>query len=522
MQGAAESRPLFLTWQRPCVSYTSVRRPRSTLLPVTLILLAAVAQETSGADPVWDSILPLTTNTYYQYTGYARQHSIAVDGQGNVHVTWVDQRTVPYQLWYRRFDRAQQVWLPETMLTNQPVDCNQPGIACDQSGRVSVVWHTGQYPCYGIWYKRYDGLRWYPDTLIDSGRSERFGFYPSVSYQLGGERLHVVWYGIPNGSMHYQVFHKEWRPGSGWSAAEVITDALCPHDQVSVAADKNDNLCVTWCGLDLGGGINQVFCRRRVNGFWLGVELVSELSNSLTQYAPFPCADDSGGFHVVWHGRSGNDIYQNIYHRLRTPAGWSSITVLTVQTMRQQGYPSISCLANGEGHAVWCGQTATSQTSQLYHAWRSQGGVWSQPTRLTDRSANVCHPAITGQDSMLHVVWYDVSSGNQDVYYLRGRLESTGLEQAGEAPVGDWQFAVFPNPIISGLATLRLSSQEAKRSSGLVRIYDAAGRCVFVRPLVIGECAFSMPLDMRGLSSGVYLVEVKHPGLVARTKVVCP
>ena len=78
---------------------------------------------------------------------------------------------------------------------------------------------------------------------------------------------------------------------------------------------------------------------------------------------------------------------------------------------------------------------------------------------------------------------------------------------AGEPVVHRSSFIVSPNPIASGFATLKIGGQAAKWSSGLVRVYDIAGRCVLTRPLGHSTTG-PLLLDCRRLSSGVYLVRL--------------
>ena len=51
-------------------------------------------------------------------------------------------------------------------------------------------------------------------------------------------------------------------------------------------------------------------------------------------------------------------------------------------------------------------------------------------------------------------------------------------------------------------------------------LIDAAGRSVLSRPLVIEDWSSDIPLDVRGLSSGVYLVRVEAGGSSGALKLV--
>jgi len=99
--------------------------------------------------------------------------------------------------------------------------------------------------------------------------------------------------------------------------------------------------------------------------------------------------------------------------------------------------------------------------------------------------------------------------------------------QEGKFAVPSLQFAVSPNPTNGGLVTVWLTglghNPESEKDLGYVprlRVFDAAGRCVLARTFVIGNSSFVIPLDCRGLASGVFLVRVDAVGRTATYKLV--
>jgi len=398
--------------------------------PICLVLLSALAAA-NAADVAWDGVIRLTTNPASQVTGYSSQHGVAVDGAGNVHVAWLDQDTVPYQLRYRQYNAGTHVWLEETTLTTQQANCFRPGIACDSAGNLHLAWHVGNWNPLGvgIWAKRYNAgtHRWRLDTLIDSTSATNPQLYPSVACVPGTGDVAVAWYGSPDTGMSYQVFLRERHPATGWDSAMQVSQASTDHDQVSVAANKNGDLAVVWIGKDFGGNeFSQVYCRRRVGAAWQEVELVSDMPASPRQYSPCVAFDQAGALHVVWHGRSMMNIYQQVFHREYGQSGWSGIDSISGEKAYQQEYPSIACDAAGRCHAVWC--TADSVHSQLLYGQRDTDGEWSSPMVLTSLdSGHVSYPSVACEaDSGIHIVWHDDHSGNPDVYYLRGVLPGAG------------------------------------------------------------------------------------------------
>ena len=395
-----------------------------------MCLIPLLAARAFAAEVTWDSIIRLTTNPSSQVTGYTGQHSVVADGEGSVYVTWLDQRDVPYQVWGRCYDADTLVWQAETALSNRPANCFRPGVACDSAGSVHLAWHMESYLGPGIWYKRFDATTgsWKPDTLIDTTTTLQPQSYPSVACVPGSGDVAVAWYGMPDTGMYAQVFLKERHPATGWDSAVQVSSAAVIHDQVSVAAAPNGDVMVAWIGKDFGGDYNQVYCRRRVGGAWQTVELVSDIPLALSQYSPCVAFDRDGATHLVWHGRTMNSGYYQVFYRMRNEDGWSGIESISGTRPYQQQYPSIACDDLGRCHAVWCSQAGGTDL-QLAYGQRDTDDVWSSPTILTGLdSGNVSHPSVAcDADSGIHIVWYDASSGNPDVYYLHGTLPGSGV-----------------------------------------------------------------------------------------------
>ncbi|MEO0086306.1 MAG: T9SS type A sorting domain-containing protein [candidate division WOR-3 bacterium] len=474
-----------------------------------LLLLASLA---AGFEATWDTILQLTTNPQNQSLSYGYQRSIACDPHGNVHVCWLDQRSVPYQLWYRRFDRAAGVWRPETVLTNRSANCQPPAVAADGQGNLHVFWHLEANP-YGIWYKRFDAGTsiWRPDSLFENATAQLTKYYPSVSCRPGSREVHVVWYGSPDTGGSYQVFHRELKPDSGWRRPVQLSSFVASHDQASLTVDSAGNVCAVWCCLDSTTETRQVFSRRRIGGVWQPVELVSNMPDRATQYAPCVVAGSGGVWHFVWHGRTTQEFNHRIRYRNRSPSGWSDIVVVSSLPDEQQESPSVCFRPDGDCHVVWRGQTQSSSVYQLFYACRESNGRWTTPLPLTQRSTgNVSRPAITADpDTCLHAIWFDASSGNQDVYYLRGHERGTGT---GEVAAQPRTRAVVRPSLLVGPYCRIVTTEPAE-----LTLSDASGR-VLRKTRTAGD----FTLDCRRLPAGVYFLALRYPDSGELLKLVRP
>jgi hypothetical protein len=475
-------------------------------LAFTMCCLAALA-----AAVEWDSIVPLTTNGANQTVGYAGQRSVAADGLGNLHVVWLDNRTVPYQVWYRKYDHAAGVWLPETTLSTRSANCFAPTVACDVDGNVHVAWHIEFATQAGIWYKRYSAAshRWQSDTLLVPAPYPGILYSPSIACRPGTRVVHLAWCGNAESLMYSPVFHCELVPDSGWRAVERVSEYECLHTNAAIACDSAGDLCLAWAGYDLGAATQQVFCRRRLAGVWQATEFVSDNTGSGSQYWPAVSAGANGWFGVIWYGVVNS--WQRILYRQCTPTRWMDVEQVSGVIQRQQRHASVACRGAGDGWAAWCGQdTMAPPCYQLRYSARSPAGEWSAPENLSSiTDGDVAAPSIAADaDSGLHVVWHDYHTGDNNVYYRRGHVPAAVSERA-DSPLPD---RVGTRATIASGNRLRLGQDPGTS----VTFFDAAGRIAAVRPVAASADGCGQ-VSVAGLRAGVYVIRSdRRPGTTFR------
>jgi parallel beta-helix repeat protein len=88
---------------------------------------------------------------------------------------------------------------------------------------------------------------------------------------------------------------------------------------------------------------------------------------------------------------------------------------------------------------------------------------------------------------------------------------------AGTTEIGSVSFAIAPNPLSGGLATMRYSLPRAGLAT--LNVFDVTGRTVLTQTLAAGR-AGTASLDLRKLGAGVYLVKVTTEGFSTTQKLV--
>ena len=96
------------------------------------------------------------------------------------------------------------------------------------------------------------------------------------------------------------------------------------------------------------------------------------------------------------------------------------------------------------------------------------------------------------------------------------RAARDGIMANGRLAIDDCQLSIAPNPM-SGSRVLHLTTG-ALGHSATVAIYDALGRTILHQSLGISHS--SLPLDLRALPAGVYLVRLRTDGFTATRKLV--
>jgi|GEM_PF-2609984 len=102
-------------------------------------------------------------------------------------------------------------------------------------------------------------------------------------------------------------------------------------------------------------------------------------------------------------------------------------------------------------------------------------------------------------------------------YMADGAQPSREGVMASNLNIGDVSFAIAPNPLSGGLATVRYSLPKAGLAT--LYVYDVTGRTVLTQTLAAGRTG-TAGLDLRKLDAGVYLVKVAAEGFSTTQKLV--
>jgi len=88
---------------------------------------------------------------------------------------------------------------------------------------------------------------------------------------------------------------------------------------------------------------------------------------------------------------------------------------------------------------------------------------------------------------------------------------------AGSSEIGSVSFAIGPNPLSGGLATVRYGLPKAGAAE--LSVYNVAGQRIVAKTLVLGRGG-SVNLDLKQLAGGVYLVKLQSQDFTTTQKLV--
>jgi phage terminase large subunit-like protein len=309
---------------------------------------------------------------------------------------------------------AQAQWSPAKKLTWTPGASWCPAIAIDSSNHIHVLFYDDTPGNNEIYYLRSldGGATWSLPTRLTwtSAYSER----PAMAID-SSNLIHVVWVeGTPGNAEIYYL--KSPDGGSTWSKPQRLTWTSGASDSPAIAIDSKNGIHVSWN--DYTPGATEIYYKKSTNGgaTWSALQNLSLTSGHSYASAIVPGAGNA--VHVVWHDFTPGA--PEIYYRRSTDRGttWGPVKRLTWTSGWSMG-PAIGKDSNNNLHVVWSDDTPGK--AEIYYRRSTNGGAtWGANQRLTWNSGLSDNPAIAiDSGNAVHLVWYDETPGNAEVYYRK-------------------------------------------------------------------------------------------------------
>ena len=264
--------------------------------------------------------LPLGTNFKVNSdtgTVWQMNPAIAMDGSGNIVITWFDYRNGNYDIYAQRYNPSGTP-LDSNFKVNAGGTAWLPAIAMDGSGNFVITWYDYRNGNEDIYAQRYNSLGTTLGSNFkvndDLGTADQYN--PAIAMDGLGSFV-ITWYDGRNGS--WDIYAQRYNSSGTQldSNFKVNDDGTADEwSTPAIASDGSDNFVITW-GCKHNGDRDIYAQIYDSSGDTLGSNFkVNDDVGSAYQIWPAIAMDGSGKFVITWYDyRNGNgDIYAQIYN----------------------------------------------------------------------------------------------------------------------------------------------------------------------------------------------------------------
>jgi hypothetical protein len=217
----------------------------------------------------------------------------------------------------------------------------------------------------------------------------------------------------------------QWEPDIRLTNA---TDISSPsYNNARNIAASGDTVHMVW--YDHRSGNYKIYYKRSTDQglSWGGDVLLTNIPSGSS--ALYPSIAISGNHvYVVWHSDVSSDSWE-VYFNQSTDGGntWENEIRLT-NNFAFSGYPSLAVSGNII-HVTWYDDQDGNY--EIYYTRSLDGGLtWETNTRLTNNADYSWSPSIAVSGNFVHLVWFDNSDGNEEIYYIRSTDSGETWEEA--------------------------------------------------------------------------------------------
>ena len=263
--------------------------------------------------------------------------------------------------------------------------------------------------------------QWLPEVrLTNDPTSSYTSFGNARCIAVNGDVVHLVWYdGVTVGEGTWKIFYKRSiDKGVTWSDNKNLTnDGIIAYNPA--IAVLGSVVHVVWYDNRNGPGNYQIFYKRSLdNGVTWGADV--QLSKTIDRVGHTSIVASGLNVNVVWSEGVDYSIGNNweIYYKRSIDGGtsWGADTRLS-NTASSSYMPAVA-VSGSLVHVVWYDDTEGNW--EIYYKRSVDGGInWGADKRLTNNSAISQNPALAVSGSVVHIVWVDTRNGNYEIYYNR-------------------------------------------------------------------------------------------------------
>lgn len=446
----------------------------ASLLLASVFAFTAPVQSAYAREPVFDSIVPLITNSGIQ--GFSNYDTVAVGA--NVYAVWhgtigensaiflkrsVDNGknfdtiinlsrniaksfdpqiaalgTNVYVVWHAGDDGSREVYFARSTdngitfevvdLSNNAGNSEFPQIAISGSN-VYVIWRNNTSGNYEVYLRvSTDGGATFGDTINLSKNSGDSTINSTINdivqIVASGSNVYAVWQDRTFGKMDV-VFTRSTDNGATFSDPINIsnTNGYSHHPTLAVSGN---NVYIVWFDDTHTGG----------QGAHYGIYFARSIDNGMSFSDPIILSNDSGDNGSLHIGASGSNVYVtfsrgtgfpafdlDIYFVRSTDNGATFSNAINLSGSRGTSSNAQLAVAGNNVYVAWQ-DNASGNFEILFATSVDNGASFNSPVNLSNNGGDSAGARMAISESNLHTMWSDNTPQNNDLFFRVGTILS--------------------------------------------------------------------------------------------------